>query len=79
MGSDYGDFCREIKEAKRQARMMHGTPCPICVEKLPKAFPSILLPAQRCKIHNYKDPRKRTSDNEYLTPAPTKDQQGDNQ
>ena len=41
--SDYGDMCREIREARRDARAKHGVPCPICVEKLPKAQPSILL------------------------------------
>jgi hypothetical protein len=64
--SDYGDLCKEIREARRKARDLHGVPCPVCVEKLPKACPSILLPAQRCKIHGYRDPRKRTPDKEYL-------------
>lgn len=65
--SDYGDMCRDIREAKREARSKHGVPCPECVKLLPKANPSILLPQQRCKIHGYRDPRKRTKDTEYLT------------
>lgn len=59
MGSDYGDQCRELKEAKRRARAKHGVPCPKCVELLPRANPSILLPSQMCKIHKYRDPRPR--------------------
>lgn len=65
--SDYGDMCRDIREARREARAKHGVPCPVCQEKLPKALPTILLPEQRCKIHGYRDPRARTRDTEYLT------------
>ena len=65
--SDYGDMCREIRDARREARAKHGVPCPVCVEKLPKAHPSILLPGQRCKIHGFRDPRERTRENEYFT------------
>lgn len=65
--SDYGEMCKDIRNAKRDARDKHGVPCPVCVEKLPKAHPSILLPQQRCKIHGYRDPRKRTPETEYLS------------
>jgi hypothetical protein len=57
MESDYGDQCRELRDAKREARRLHGQPCPVCIEKLPRAHPSILLPQQVCKIHKYRDPR----------------------
>ena len=67
--SDYGDMCRDIREARKQARADHGAPCPECVRLLPKAHPTILLPQQRCKIHGYRDPRQRTKDTEYLTPV----------
>lgn len=63
---DIGDLCRDIKEGRRAARAKHGVPCPMCVEKLPKASPSILLPEQRCKIHGYRDPRQRTAETEYM-------------
>lgn len=66
MSSDYGDLCRDIKSARREKRAKHGVPCPKCVELLPKANPSILLPQQRCRIHGYKDPRARTFETEYL-------------
>jgi len=55
--SDYGDQCRELKDAKRVVRAKHGVPCPECQQRLPKAHPSILLPQQVCKIHKYRDPR----------------------
>lgn len=65
--SDYGDVCREVRDAKRAARAKHGVPCPECQRLLPKASPSILLPQQRCKIHGYRDQRPRESSSEYLT------------
>ena len=68
-GDSYGDLCRDIREARSEARRLHGVPCPDCVRLLPKACPSILLPEQRCRIHGYRDPRKRTRDTEYLTLA----------
>lgn len=65
--SDYGDFCRDLRDAKRDARSKHGVPCPECQRLLPKAHPAILLPGQKCRIHGYRDPRKRTADTEYLS------------
>lgn len=67
MSSDYGDLCRELKEERRELRAKHGVPCPKCVELLPRAHPSILLPKQRCKIHGYRDPRPHLSDLEKET------------
>jgi hypothetical protein len=64
--SDYGELCKDIRDARRDARSKHGEPCPECIQLLPKASPSILLPQQRCKIHNYRDPRQRTSETEYF-------------
>lgn len=58
--SDYRDQCKAIREERREARDKHGVDCPVCVEKLPKANPSILLPGQRCRIHGFRDPRERT-------------------
>ena len=66
MSSDYGDFCREIRDARREVRAKHGVPCPECVRLLPKASPSILLPQQRCKIHGYRDMWPRTAESSYL-------------
>jgi hypothetical protein len=61
---DYGDLCRDLREAKREARAKHGVPCPCCAEARPKAHPSILLPEQRCKVDGYRDPRKRNRETE---------------
>lgn len=68
--SDYGDMCRDIRYARRDVRAAHGKPCPVCVQKLPKASPSILLPEQRCRIHGYRDPRTRTAETEYMSRIP---------
>jgi hypothetical protein len=54
---DMGDYFRDMKDARKELRQAHGVECPVCVEKLPKACPSILLPQQRCRIHGYRDPR----------------------
>ena len=66
MSSDYGDLCRDLREAKKEARRLHGRPCPECRRLLPRASPTILLPQQRCKIHGYRDPRERMEETEYL-------------
>ena len=74
--SDYGDLCRDLRDAKRETRAKHGVPCPDCVQKLPRANPSILLPQQRCRIHGYRDPCPRTAETSYLMPVtkePTND------
>jgi hypothetical protein len=77
MTSDYGEMCRDIREARREARADHGVACPRCVELLPRAQPTILLPQQRCKIHGYRDLRQRTSETEYLHPVSPPNQHKD--
>lgn len=67
MSSDYGDMCRELREERKELRAKYGKPCPDCQRLLPKAHPTILLPQQRCKIHNYRDPRPRITP-ETMTP-----------
>jgi hypothetical protein len=57
--SDYGELCQFMREERKQRRAKYGVPCPECVRLLPKAHPSILLPKQTCKIHGYKDQRRR--------------------
>lgn len=56
---DMGDYFNEVKNQRRRLREKYGEPCPECIRLLPKAYPSILLPGQVCKIHKYKDPRPR--------------------
>lgn len=55
--SDQVDIWRAMRAQERERRATLGVKCPRCVELLPKASPSILLPGQRCRIHNYRDPR----------------------
>ena len=52
--SDYGDLCRELRDAKREHRAKFGALCPECKRVRPKAHPSILLPQQRCKVDGYR-------------------------
>ena len=58
--SDYGDFCREMRDSKRDLRMRLGRDCPHCNDMQPNRIPSILLPGQTCRVCGYKDPRKHT-------------------
>jgi hypothetical protein len=57
--SDYGEFCHDLKEQRRELRDRLGVNCPGCKVKEPKRIPSILLPQQRCKVCGYKDPRSQ--------------------
>lgn len=59
---DMGEIFNAMKDHRKELRARHGVKCPECVVKLPKAHPSILLPQQRCKIHGYRDPRPRLTD-----------------
>lgn len=59
---DVGDDWSAIKDHRKAMREKYGVPCPICVVKLPKACPSILLPQQRCRIHKHKDTRPMPAD-----------------
>ena len=61
---DVGDTFNAMREHRREQRAKHGQPCPKCVELLPKAHPSILLPGQRCRIHGYRDQRPRLEEND---------------
>jgi hypothetical protein len=65
MSSEDYEIFRQLKEVRREMRLRYGWPCPMCVELLPKANPTILLPTQRCKIHGYKDQRPKLT-NEQL-------------
>lgn len=55
--SDMGDDFRAWKEHKRQHRQKHGVECQDCKCLLPRAHPSILLPGQKCRMHDYRAPR----------------------
>jgi hypothetical protein len=55
--SDAIDDFRALKQFRQKERAAYGRPCPVCVEKLPRAHPKILLPQQVCRMHRYRDPR----------------------
>ena len=57
--SDYGELCRDLRDIKRERRMLYGIECPECKRLRPKTNASILLPAQKCKVDGYRDPRSR--------------------
>jgi len=57
--SDYGELCRDLRDDKRERRKLYGVECPECKRLRPKTNASILLPAQRCKVDGYRDPRAR--------------------
>lgn len=56
---DMGDYFNDLKDARKERRRLHGIECPQCKIARPKAWPSILLPQQRCKVDGYRDPRPR--------------------
>jgi hypothetical protein len=58
---DEGDLWRAVKAQRNERRAALGVACPRCVELLPRAQPSLLLPQQRCRIHGYRDPRPRAA------------------
>lgn len=54
---DMGEIFNDLKQEKRNLKELFGVPCPICIVKLPKAHPKILLPGGYCKMHRFKDQR----------------------
>lgn len=59
--SDTIDGFRDLKELRRLERERFGIKCPVCVDRLPKAQPKVLLPGQVCRAHkpHYRDPREQ--------------------
>jgi hypothetical protein len=57
MSEETVEVYRAMDEHRKERRRLYGRPCPVCVEKLPRACPTILLPGQRCRIHNHRDTR----------------------
>ena len=56
---DVGDYWNAAKEYKRERRAKLGIPCPECQRLLPRTNPSILLPGQKCKMHNFRAPPQK--------------------
>ena len=63
--SDTIEMYRDMKNHKKRLREMYGVECPVCREKRPKAFASILLPKQRCRVDGYVDQRAELTDEQY--------------
>jgi hypothetical protein len=53
-----GDEFKAWREWRKQQRDEFGINCPECMRLLPKASPSILDPGQKCKMHNFRAPRR---------------------
>ena len=62
---DMGDVFRAMKDHRRKLRIKFGQECPRCKETVPRASPSILLPAQKCKVDGYVDPRPRLTQKDH--------------
>lgn len=59
MTGDMGELFNDMKAARKALRARYGVECPQCKLLRPKTNASILLPNQRCKVDNYRDPRER--------------------
>ena len=57
--SDMGDDFRAMRERKKKMRNAYGINCPVCAVNIPKAYPTILLPQQKCRVCGYRDERER--------------------
>ena len=55
--SDMIEMFQDMKAWRKEQRELHGVDCPMCRVKQPKRHPTKLLPAQRCKVDGYVDPR----------------------
>ncbi|WP_185999969.1 MULTISPECIES: hypothetical protein [Novosphingobium] len=64
---DMIDGFRDMKAIKQAERKVFGLPCPVCVEKLPRAQPKRLQPGQSCQAHkpHYRDHREEPTVAEY--------------
>jgi len=63
--SECAEMLGAIKDMRKALRAKYGLDCPVCIEKLPRANPSILLPRQLCRIHKYRDPRPELTQSDY--------------
>jgi hypothetical protein len=59
MTGDVGETFNALRADRKLLRAKYGVNCPKCRTERPKAEASLLLPAQRCKVDGYRDPRPR--------------------
>lgn len=57
--SDTAEIFTEAKAWAKARRDHYAVNCPRCNEVQPKRQPTRLMPAQRCKVDGYRDPRPR--------------------
>jgi hypothetical protein len=63
--SEQAEIYGAMKDHKKAIRAKFGVNCPQCAIKRPKAYPTILLPQQRCRVDGYVDPRPELTDAEW--------------
>lgn len=65
--SDMSDMYRDVKVMRQIEREKFGVKCPVCIERLPKAQPKVLLHGQVCRAHkpHYRDPRPAVTSDEF--------------
>lgn len=54
---DMGDDFKAYREQRKELRARYGVDCPKCKVQRPRAFASILLPQQKCRVDGYRDQR----------------------
>ena len=65
--SDMIDMFRDMKDMRKLERERFGVKCPVCIERLPRAQPKVLLHGQVCRAHkpHYRDPRPPITADEF--------------
>jgi hypothetical protein len=66
--SDTIEGFKALADHRKALRAVYGVECPMCKKFQPKAFASILLPQQRCKVDSYRDPRPELTDEQWANP-----------
>lgn len=61
------DAFRVLKKLRAAERQAFGVPCPVCIERLPRAQPKVLLPGRTCRAHkpHYRDPRPEITQEQF--------------
>lgn len=67
--SDSIEIFQALKNLRKIKRDHFGVKCPVCIERLPRANPKVLLPRQVCRAHkpHYQDPRPELEQADYDT------------
>lgn len=65
--SEMAETFRALRDHKKALRAKLGTPCPECRRRQPRRHPTILMPQQRCRVDDYRDPRPELTDEEWAS------------